>query len=229
MVGSVTTKILSAAVGVVLVWLIGVASFGGLGAQEPLTGQDCEGRHGFGAGDWYSPDGSTCVLVNYFPDESPALGTAVKLWRTENPEQFQHYLEQAAIPVSPETLAAEAEMARLVNELRTSLGLNPLIYDADIAVAARLWSQTMRDTGNFVHNPQYGQQIPAGWRHSGENISWRTFTGSIFEAVGESFQSLSASSSHYDNMVNPVYSHIGVGVALENGAIWITQNFASYP
>lgn len=223
------SKLVPALVVLALVWLIGAVGFGGLGAQEPITGQDCEARHDFGAGDWYSPDGATCVLVNYFPNEGPALGTAVKLWRTENPEQYRNYLDRAVIPVSPEIIAAEAEMGRLVNELRTSQGLNPVAYSADMAVVGRLWSQTMRDEDNFVHNPRYGEQLPPRWRNSGENISWRTYSGSLFTAVRDSFDSLSASSDHYANMVNPIYTHLGVGIALQNGAVWITQNFAYYP
>ena len=63
--------------------------------------------------------------------------------------------------------AAEAEMARLVNELRSGLGLQPLAYNSDLSAVARRWSETMRDEDNFVHNPSYSEQYPAGWQRAG--------------------------------------------------------------
>lgn len=33
---------------------------------------------------------------------------------------------------------------------------------------------------------------------------------------------------HYANMVNADYTHLGVGIALDNGVLWVTQNFAQY-
>ncbi|MYG57288.1 MAG: hypothetical protein F4165_01610, partial [Acidimicrobiia bacterium] len=65
------------------------------GEPATVSSVDCEARHQFGTGDWYSPDGTTCVLANYFPNEDPALSFAIQLWRTENPDQYQDYLNRA--------------------------------------------------------------------------------------------------------------------------------------
>ncbi|WP_420435780.1 beta strand repeat-containing protein [Candidatus Poriferisocius sp.] len=60
------------------------------------AGQSCYEIYGIGYGDWYSPDGQSCVLVNYFPNTHPAHGSAVKAWIEEYPDQYQHYLDQAS-------------------------------------------------------------------------------------------------------------------------------------
>ena len=60
------------------------------------AGQSCYEIYGIGYGDWYSPDGQSCVLVNYFPNTHPAHGNAVKAWIEEYPDQYQHYLDQAS-------------------------------------------------------------------------------------------------------------------------------------
>ena len=119
-------------------------------------------------------------------------------------------------------------MARLVNELRQSLGLAPLTYNADVARVARNWSQTMRDTGEFVHNPIYAFQYPPGWRLAGENIAWVSGRA-LLVAVQVAFDGLVASPGHYANMTNPEVNTLGVGIALDGSSVWFTQNFAYYP
>ena len=125
-------------------------------------------------------------------------------------------------------LAAEAEMARLVNELRQSLGLAPLAYNTDVARVARKWSQTMRNTGEFVHNPIYASQYPPGWRLAGENIAWVSGL-TLLDAVQYAFDGLVDSPGHYANMTHPGFNTLGIGIALEGSAVWFTQNFAYYP
>lgn len=124
-------------------------------------------------------------------------------------------------------LTAEAEMARLVNELRRNLGLAPLAYNADVARVARNWSQTMRDTGEFIHNPIYAFQYPPGWYLAGENIAWVSGLA-LLDAVQYAFDGLVDSPGHYANMTNPEFNALGVGIALEGSSAWFTQNFAYY-
>ena len=137
-----------------------------------------------------------------------------------------------------EILTAEAEMARLVNELRQGLGLAPLAYNSRLADVARNWSQTMRDTGQFVHRPFLLEFIPEATL-GGENISMvGPGTVSLLDAVQLSFDGLVASPGHYANMTSPNFNTLGVGIAfeiervgtsIEGSSFWFTQNFAYYP
>ncbi len=124
---------------------------------------------------------------------------------------------------------AEAEMALLVNELRSELSLAPLTYDSNLAAVARRWSQTMRDMDDLVHNPLYSEQYPEGWLIVGENIVWTSFSGSLLKDISRAFESLARSPGHYANMSRPSFNRLGVGVALAPNGMWVTQNFARYP
>ncbi|WP_419926283.1 CAP domain-containing protein [Candidatus Poriferisocius sp.] len=128
-----------------------------------------------------------------------------------------------------EMAAAEAEMAALVSELRSSLGLNTLAYDPGVAAAARRWSQIMGAGFDFNHNPNAGADYPTGYLFNGENIALNKLTTTTSDAVQQSFGDFVNSPLHYAAMVDPETTHMGVGIVLKAGWLWITQNFASYP
>ena len=157
------------------------------------------------------------------------VGIAVRgrtVWVTQN---FAYYPTAEAEPNLAELRIAERVMANLVNELREGLGLDPLAYNSDISDVARDWSETMRDDGIFVHNPNYAQQYPAGWQAAGENIAWRQSSGSLLDKVHAAFDGLVDSPGHYANMISAGFNQIGVGVAVRGRGFWVTQNFAYYP
>ena len=80
----------------------------------------------------------------------------------------------------------------------------------------------MANGGFFEHRPnaQIDTMLPAGWRRWGENIA---SAPDIFWAQS----SLEASPGHYANMVGE-FTHIGIGVHVQGGQVWLTQNFAQY-
>ncbi len=86
-----------------------------------------------------------------------------------------------------EMAAAEAEMTALVNELRSSLGLNTVAYDPGVAAAARRWSQIMGAGFHFNHNPHAGADYPTGYRFNGENVALNKLTTTTTDAVQQSF------------------------------------------
>ena len=128
-----------------------------------------------------------------------------------------------------EMVAAESEMADLVNELRNSLGLNALVYDSDVAAAARRWSQIMGSAFDFNHNPLAGVDYPTGYRFNGETIAANKLNNTTSEEVHQSFGDWVNSPGHFAAMVDPDSTHFGIGIALKGGWLWITQNFAIYP
>lgn len=118
----------------------------------------------------------------------------------------------------------EAEVVRLVNEIRQSNGLQPLTANWELSRVARYKSQDMKDKGYFSHtSPTYGspyQMIRAfglSFRTAGENIAKGYSTP---RAVVNGWMN---SSGHRANILNASYTQIGVGYVAQ-GNYW-TQMF----
>ena len=126
-------------------------------------------------------------------------------------------------------VAAEAEMANLVNELRAFLDLDALEHHPGVAASARRWSQTMGAEGDLRHNFDLGNHYPPGYSLAGENIAAVKYSGDLSEAVRLSFGDFVNSGLHYATMTEPALTHHGYGIVVKAGWVWITQNFAAYP
>ena len=118
----------------------------------------------------------------------------------------------------------EAEVIRLVNEIRRENGLNPLTANWELSRVARYKSQDMADNRYFSHtSPTYGspfQMIKAfglSYRTAGENIAMGYSTP---QAVVDGWMN---SSGHRANILNASYTQIGVGYVAQ-GNYW-TQMF----
>lgn len=118
----------------------------------------------------------------------------------------------------------EAEVVRLVNDIRRQNGLQPLTANWELSRVARYKSQDMLDRGYFSHNsPTYGspfQMITAfglSYRTAGENIA-KGYSSP--QAVVNAWMN---SSGHRANILNGSYSQIGVGY-VPQGNYW-TQMF----
>ena len=103
----------------------------------------------------------------------------------------------------------------LINAERAAVGLPALTVDSSLTTYARNWSQYMSNTDTFEHSDlSFGGY---GWR--GENIAYGWSVTSMHNA-------LVASPGHYANMTSENYTHIGVGVWIEeSGKIWTTHVF----
>ena len=124
----------------------------------------------------------------------------------------------------PTAAAYEQEVIQLVNEIRQENGLKPLSYDWELSRVARYKSQDMKDNRYFSHtSPVYGtpfQMIKSfgiSYRSAGENIAKGYATP---QAVVNGWMN---SSGHRANILNPDYTHIGVGY-VSGGSYW-TQMF----
>ena len=152
---------------------------------------------------------------------------------TANVSTYATVIVAAAIPgeelTEAEMIAAEAEMAGLVNELRAFLDLDPLEHHSGVAASARYWSQRMGAEEDFRHNFNLGDRYPPGFFLATENIAAVKYSGDLSEAIRLSFGDFVNSGLHYQNMTQPALTHHGYGIVLKAGWVWITQNFAAYP
>ncbi len=106
----------------------------------------------------------------------------------------------------------EARMLALVNREREKMGLHPLQVDPVLVRLARQKCQDMIEQGYFGHiSPTLGSPFDmmraAGVEYftAGENLAGAA-------TVESAHQALMASSGHRANILNPNYTHIGIGV-----------------
>ena len=120
--------------------------------------------------------------------------------------------------------AYEAEVIRLVNEIRVENGLRPLAANWELSRVARFKSQDMHERRYFSHtSPTYGspfqmmRSFGLTFRAAGENIAYGQRTP---RAVVDAWMN---SSGHRANIINASYTQIGVGYVAD-GRYW-TQMF----
>lgn len=122
--------------------------------------------------------------------------------------------------------AYEAEIVRLVNEIRVQNGLKELTQDWQLSRVARYKSQDMKDKKYFSHiSPTYGspfqmmKSFGITYKTAGENIAKGYATPQV---VVNGWMN---SSGHRANILNSSFTHIGVGY-VSSGNYW-TQMFIS--
>ena len=119
--------------------------------------------------------------------------------------------------------ADESDFVARVNATRASVGLAPLAVDAQLTSLARGWAGQMRDGvcgagNNICHAGSLSSGVSHQWTKLGENVG----TG---PSVGDVMPAFIASPSHYANIVDPSFTHIGVGVVWDGGRLYTTHRF----
>ena len=114
----------------------------------------------------------------------------------------------------------------LLNGERADHGLGPLAPNDKLAAAATAYSQDMVAGSYFSHTGRDGSGVldriqrsgylprDAGWV-LGENLAWGT--GSL-ATPGSIMQAWMNSTGHRDNILNPDYREIGIGIVVGNPA-----------
>lgn len=121
----------------------------------------------------------------------------------------------------------QKEVTRLVNVERSKRGLSELSFNSQLSNVATLKSQDMINKNYFSHtSPTYGspfdmmKQFNISYRAAGENIAMGQRT------PAEVVNAWMNSQGHRENILNPNFTDIGVGVAKSsNGTLYWTQMF----
>jgi hypothetical protein len=104
-----------------------------------------------------------------------------------------------------------------INSLRAAKGIPALEVDAGLTAKARAWAQTMADKGTIWHS-SLTDGITANWRKLGENVG----VGGSVEGLHTAFVN---SPKHYDNLVDPSFRLIGIGVVRGADRLFVAQEF----
>lgn len=115
-----------------------------------------------------------------------------------------------------EIRALEEEVVKLVNEERAKYGLEPLQIDEDLMKSARAKSEDMATRDYYDHIDPDGYFIYKDYAKA-ENIGART-------TPKEAVESWLNSKGHSDNILNPNYKYIGVGLAYGKATWWYNDN-----
>jgi len=111
----------------------------------------------------------------------------------------------------------EAAFVADINALRASRGLPVLTVDANLVGKARSWAATMASARRIWHS-----KVPAGisasWRKLGENVGMGISESSLHAAFR-------ASPRHYENLVDPAFTSVGIGVVDTGALLFVSEVF----
>jgi hypothetical protein len=106
-----------------------------------------------------------------------------------------------------------------INALRASVGVPPLQLDPQLTGLSQEWAEYMASTEQLVHPPDIEGPVSQPWILVGDNMA----LGSTLELT---WQALLDSPVHYQNLTDPRFTHIGIGVAYTaNGRVQYTHQW----
>lgn len=163
------------------------------------------------------------------PITQPTQAGNVVVIKPTQPAQPSPVTPVPTTPTAPSTslTADEQIILDMVNQERISAGLNPVHVDMRLVTVGRKKAQDMVDDHYFDHtSPIYGSpwvmMTAEGikYKYAGENIAGhRTAVGAMTNWM--------ASIGHRANILNPSFTHIGIGVAYQGSPYNIyVQEFA---
>lgn len=127
-------------------------------------------------------------------------------------------------------IGQEEKIIELTNEVRQHRGVSPLIQDSRLMASALQKAQDMAEQGYFSHANLNNQRMSywinnVGYKYSlaGENLA------KGFSSADRLVHAWEKSFSHYVNLVEPKFEHIGIGIAKGNfkgkEMVFVVQHF----
>jgi uncharacterized protein YkwD len=123
----------------------------------------------------------------------------------------------------------------MTNQARRAKGLPPFIQDVELTQVARAFSDDMLVRRFFDHTTPDGvtfderlaERYPHRARLMGENIWYASGYNveKIRQVAKEIVDDWMSSPGHRENILDPRFTHLGVGVSARNGTIRATQEF----
>lgn len=121
------------------------------------------------------------------------------------------------------------EVLSIINGYRAEQGIAPLTLSEDLTVMSCVRAEEIAWSGNHSHRRPGYRNFTTLFREAGfetgivgENLGWG------FSTPQEVCQAWKDSESHYENIMNPEFTEIGIGVAADpdpNGKLCWTQHF----
>jgi hypothetical protein len=116
-----------------------------------------------------------------------------------------------------DTVSDEASFVAKINDLRVSKGLPILVVNDNLVAKARSWAAGMAAAGRIWHST-LSDGITADWQKLGENVGM----GGSVDGLHAAFV---ASPHHYENLVDPDFTTVGIGIAMNGSTIYVAEEF----
>lgn len=105
-----------------------------------------------------------------------------------------------------------------VNALRSSVGAPALRIDGNLSSLAQGWAARLAQQGALSHTPDLSAGVTGDWTKLGENVGLGPGTDAIFHAFVDS-------PAHYANLVDPSFTHMGIGVVWSGDTQYTAHRF----
>lgn len=115
------------------------------------------------------------------------------------------------------TASDESTFVSRINAERTSRGLRAVSVASDLVSVARRWSAKMADAGAISHDPNMPNEV-SNWTQLGDNVGRGPDATSVHNAFMDS-------STHRSIILDPAFTHVGVGVVQSGNLIYVTEVF----
>jgi len=121
----------------------------------------------------------------------------------------------------------ESRLLTLVNEERKKAGLPKLQWDSHLAESARRHTQKLVDHQDLSH--QFSGEPPLSERVGATGLRFNSVAENVGMAatIDEIHKGFMDSPPHRANILSPKYNSVGFGITLNQGELFVTQNFAN--
>lgn len=122
---------------------------------------------------------------------------------------------------------AQQEMLTDLNATRRRAGLRPLALENHLNSAAVSHAADMASHNYFDHTGRDGRSPFDRMRADGARFGYAGENIAQSASEREAYSALLASPEHLENIMNPHYSHVGIGVATApDGSLLFVQDFS---
>jgi uncharacterized protein YkwD len=136
---------------------------------------------------------------------------------------------QEVVGPPPDPVRDEQSFVDAINETRAKVNLPALTVHPGLVDVARSWAVSMRKAHvtdplpegkcRISHNPDLAKALPKQWTKLGENV------GCGNADVAYIHNEFVKSQHHYENMVNPDFDMVGIGIVFEGETMFVTEQF----
>lgn len=109
------------------------------------------------------------------------------------------------------------------NQVRASLGVPAVATHPTLDSKAQSWAQHLAGRGTLVHSDLSAGLESVNWMTIGENLASGAESGDWSLRL---HNALVASPTHYNNLVDRRFTHMGVGIASAGGKVYVVEVFA---